>query len=654
MSQNKPIAAAGLLLLVLGVCWGCERDRAATSPSSPTKGPAQNAGEPAPKTVSPSAYGREQAAAEEIVGKDDFPLAPASPNYSQDVAAIINEHCLVCHREGEAAPFPLATYAQVRDRAEQIVAVTARRYMPPWQPAADGAQYKRSKLLPDGALQTLAKWHAQGCSEGDASQLAPAPQFPQGWQLGQPDMVLQMDGVYKLKADGADVYRSFVLKAPLDRPRWVSALEFRPGNYRVAHHAFMYVDRTGRCRQLDAQDDIAGFESMDATLEGAEKPAAQLLSWQVGRLPSPPQPGISWRLEPGDDMVVELHMQTTGKPEDVQLSLGLFFTEEPPTRHPYILSLVQQEIDIPAGEKAYRVYQEYTLPLDAKALAVLGHAHYLAKQIHAYALLPNGQKEWLLKIDDWDFSWQSDYEFKRPVVLPKGSKIVQDFVYDNSAANPRNPSSPPKRVRFGKQTADEMAELHLQVECDSAPELAKLERDYKNWRLASLLERFQTRLEKNPNDVQALFELGKAEFARGRLLPADQMLTKAIGLDPNNPELLFYKGYVRMTAKDAAGAIEAFRRTVELAPAHYRAQSSMGKVLMDLGRFSEAAREFELALRMNPHDPWAHHGLGVCLAQQKKYAEALPHFKMAYQLKPELTAAKQNAERLEAALQRGG
>ena len=574
----------------------------------------------------------------------------AAPTYYQDAAVIFRKRCEVCHREGEAAPFPLTTYAETAPRAAQIADVVASRFMPPWQPAPDGPHYQRSQSLTTKEIDLLTRWAKTGAQEGDPHNPPPPANFPKGWQLGTPDLVLTMEGTYKLKPEGADVYRSFVLKAPIDRPRWVKAIEFRPGNYRVAHHAFIYVDRTGRCRQLDEADEAPGFETMDATTDGAEKPVAQLLSWQVGRLPSPPQPGIAWRLEPGDDMVIELHMQTSGKEEDVQLSLGMFFTDEPPTRHPYILSLVQQEIDIAPGDKNYRVRNEYVVSKDVQALAVLGHAHYLAKQVHAYAILPSGAKEWLLKIDDWDFSWQSDYEFEQPVPLPRGSRIVQDFLFDNSADNPRNPSSPPRRVKFGKQTVDEMAELHLQVECSSASDLADLRKDYKKWRLDMILNRYQSRLAKDPNNVAALFELGKAEFTMGRLKGADQLFTRAATLEPTNADIAYYQGYASMTGRDYTSAIAHFERALSLAPDHYRARSSIGKALMDTGRRQEAIAEFEKALALNPHDPFAHQALGICLAQETRLQEALTHFKTAYQLKPELSAAKQNAERIEAML----
>ena len=172
---------------------------------------------------------------------------------------------------------------------------------------------------------------------------------------------------------------------------------------------------------------------------------------------------LSWELRPNTDLVLQLHLHPSGKPEQVQPSVGFYFTGEPPTNTPFRLNLNPLTLDIPAGASDYSVEDNYRLPVDVELLGVLPHAHYLAKRMEGYAVLPDGSRHDLLLIKDWDFNWQGDYRYAHPVHLPKGTTLAMRFAYDNSSKNVRNPNHPPRRVRYGLQTTDEMAELWFQV-----------------------------------------------------------------------------------------------------------------------------------------------------------------------------------------------
>src|SRR4029079_16670986 len=177
------------------------------------------------------------------------------------------------------------------------------------------------------------------------------------------------------------------------------------------------------------------------------------------------------------DVVVQLHLQPTGKPEPVQVSVGFFFTSDVPTRVPIGLLLGGETIEIAAGDRQYEVTDRYVLPVDVEVLAVQPHAHNLARMMEAAAALPDGTARQLIAIKDWDFRWQDVYRYTRSFTLPKGTTISMRFTYDNSAGNPRNPSRPPRPVVWGQNTTDEMGDLWIQVVPRSAADLMTLNED---------------------------------------------------------------------------------------------------------------------------------------------------------------------------------
>src|SRR5438105_3637835 len=407
--------------------------------------------------------------------------AAAQPpvSFATDVAPILSARCAACHRPGGIGPFDLITYDDAKRHAAQIGVATARRLMPPWKPSPGKGDFQDERRLTDRELDTLQRWIAAGAPEGSGAGRAgvapidsharlptslspdarlPTPRAPgDAWQLGTPDLVVRMPDAYSVPADGPDVFRTFVIPIPTGAPRYVRGLEFRPGNARVVHHANLGIDRTRSSRQLDARDPEPGYAG--GMERDARYPEGQLLGWTPGQAAHRVPDGTQWRLEAGSDLIVQLHLQPTGKRETVQLSAGFYFTDDPPTRTPVGLRLGSETIDIPAGTDAWAIADRYQLPVDVDVVAIQPHAHNLARTMQAMAILPDGATAWLIAIDDWDFRWQDVYRYRTPVALPKGSVITMAYVYDNSAANPRNPHRPPQRVVWGPNTTDETRDL---------------------------------------------------------------------------------------------------------------------------------------------------------------------------------------------------
>jgi hypothetical protein len=345
-----------------------------------------------------------------------------------DVAALLQERCAMCHRPNGSAPFSLQSLDEAKRHATQIAAVTKRRYMPPWKVDPADGPFIGQKPLTDREIDLIQQWassssHAAASLEPPAPRpepQAPSPKPPDYWQLGKPDLVVTVSEPYQLQADGTDVFRIFVVPIPVDAERYVRGIEFRPGNARVVHHANIRVDRTAASRALDEADAGPGYTGL--ILRSAEYPDGNFLGWTPGQVAPLVSPDLAWRLAPHSDLVVETHMQPSGKVENVQPSIAFYFGDRPPTRTPLMLRLGRQTIDIAAGDKRYVVSDSYVLPVDVDVLALQPHAHYRARTVRGDATLPDGTTKRLLAIDDWDFRWQHVYRYVTPLALPKGTR----------------------------------------------------------------------------------------------------------------------------------------------------------------------------------------------------------------------------------------
>jgi hypothetical protein len=387
--------------------------------------------------------------------------ADATVTFNKHIASIVFQHCADCHHPGEVAPFPLLSYADVKKRAEQIVLVTQDRFMPPWKSVEGHGRFLHERRLRQEDVDLIARWVKEGAVEGDPSDLPPTPTFSEGWQLGKPDFVITMPEPYTVKADGPDDFRNFVFDIAVPEGKYVKAAEFHPSNRLVVHHAVLMIDIHGEARKKDEADPEPGYRG--AALPGPLLPGSMGI-WTPGRDPSPLPDGYSLPWKPGAGLILQLHLHPSGKPETEQSSIGFYLTDEPPQRSMVDMFLVDTDIDIAPGERAYRAKDEFTLPIEMEALGIFPHMHLIGRDIKVTAQAPD-QKEpiSLLWINDWDFNWQSFYQYETPVKLPAGTHIVMETIHDNSADNIHNPNSPPKRMRWGEQTTDEMSVAILQL-----------------------------------------------------------------------------------------------------------------------------------------------------------------------------------------------
>jgi len=390
------------------------------------------------------------------------------PTFSHDVAPILYRQCVSCHHSGGVAPFSLLTYADASKRARLIATVTTRRYMPPWLPSEP--HFQRERRLSDAEIATLARWAESGTPAGNAAETPKPPQFPDGWQLGRPDLEVEMRAAYSVPAEGPDEYRCFVMPTAPGRDRWVRALDTRPGNPKVVHHTLLFQDLSGTARKRDTGNGYSCFGTPGFL------PARGLGGWTPGSEPARKADGIPDLLHGGADLVLQVHYHPTGKPETDRTRVALYFTDQKPTRKATDIPLGSSQIDIPPGERHYKVTDHFTIPVAVDVFAVNPHAHYICREMVAYAVLPDGSRKTLIHIPEWNFDWQQNYEYVKPIRLPAETRVEMEFTYDNSVENPRNPNHPPKRVVLGPGSTDEMAGLHIgvaPVDEDDAEELAQ-------------------------------------------------------------------------------------------------------------------------------------------------------------------------------------
>jgi hypothetical protein len=410
--------------------------------------------------------------------------AQGSVNFSEHVAPIVFNRCATCHRPGEAAPFSLLSYEDVRKRGKLIAAVTLSRYMPPWLGHSEMGTFRDDRRLTDAQIRTIQNWVQAGMPEGDPAKTPKVPTFTPGWQLGQPDLIVQMEAPFEIPADGPDVFRNFAIPMNIREDQWVRAVEFR-SSAKASHHALFFLDQTGQAVKADQADPRPGFTGMNFLGAGAAARGAagqrqgrlaqglfaagsSLGGWAVGGSPSGLPEGLARPLPKGSDLVLQMHFHPTGKFEREQATVGIYFADKPPARRLTALQMppvfgALAGIDIPAGEKRFTINDSFTLPIDVEVVSAGGHAHYLAKVMRMTATLPGGQKQELFAIPDWKFNWQERYYFRTPVRLPKGTRLEVEISYDNSTGNPTNPSNPPKRVTFGEQSTDEMGAITIEM-----------------------------------------------------------------------------------------------------------------------------------------------------------------------------------------------
>jgi thiol-disulfide isomerase/thioredoxin len=407
--------------------------------------------------------------------EDELPkadAAPAKPTFTRHIAPLLFARCAHCHREGEVAPFPLLSYTDAKKHARQTVRVVTDGTMPPWKATRGYGHFLDENHLTKAEIATLKAWADAGTPEGDPADLPVAPTFHAGWQLGKPDLILKMPEPFQVPAGGKDIIRNFVIPIDVPEGKMVKAFEFRPGNRKVVHHALCFLDISGQGRQWDAHDDGPGYGSTKGGI--GILPSGSLGGWAPGTTPRWLPEGVGRPLMKGSDAILQIHYHPSGKDETDQSEVGVYFDKTPGVKPLGGFSVENWAIDMPAGEREYKLKGEYTLPVNTTVVGVAPHMHLLGKTMKAWAETPDGKTVPLIDVKEWDFNWQDEYLYRQPVRLPKGTKVKMESVHDNSTSNPANPNSPPKRITWGEGTADEMSLCIFEAHCDTATDILRL------------------------------------------------------------------------------------------------------------------------------------------------------------------------------------
>ncbi len=407
--------------------------------------------------------------------------APAAVTYYRDVLPILQNNCQTCHRPGEVGPFPLMTYKQAVAWAADIKDFTQAHRMPPWK-VNDGPAFHNERRLSETDIATLAAWADGGTPAGDPKDAPPSRRFIDGWQLGQPDLVLMVEKPFQLGATGNDLFRCFVLPTNLPEDKYVVAVEIRPGNPRIVHHALLAIDTTGTARKLDQAERAKSVKETD-TDRGPGYPVAMgfgflpqggMSGWAPGQMPRVLPQGAGYYLPRGADVVMQVHYHRDGKVETDRCQLGLYFAREPVAKRFQGLAIPGGQrgilgrtfFTIPAGAEHYRLGGSIWVDQDCTLHAITPHMHMIGKEIKVTMTPPDGKPQTLIAIPEWDYNWQETYFFKEPIHVAAGTRFDVEAYYDNSAKNPSNPNSPPRRVSFGQQTTDEMCFVFLGATSD--------------------------------------------------------------------------------------------------------------------------------------------------------------------------------------------
>ncbi len=571
-------------------------------------------------------------------GERSVRAAGVPVTFNRQIAPILYGNCTSCHHPGGAGPFSLLTYTDARRRAPQIEQVTKSHFMPPWLPQAGYGDFLGERHLGNEQIELIRQWVEGGMPEGDAADLPTPPMYPEGWTLGKPDLVLTVERPFAVPASGSDVFRNFILPYSLQQTHYIRALEIRPGNPQVVHHANILIDRTASFRRshADWRDGVSGMELVVDSGSSFD-PDSHFLFWKPDTPALVEPEGMPWRLDPGNDLILNMHLKPSGKTETVQAQIALYFTDAAPVKQPMLVQLEHDSaLDIPPGKTDFVIEDELKLPVDVDLLGIYPHAHYLGKELEAYAILPSGKKTWLIRIPDWDIDRQSIYRYRTPVFLPKGTVVHMHFLYDNSRMNIHNPHDPPVRVRAGNRSVDEMGHTWLQLLPVNAGTPGPDPR--------LLLEEawMQRRLEKDPEDPLALYNLAAAKESGGDYKQAIVLYKRDLAAHPDEIRALNGLGVALAADGNSQQARLSYQRALQIDPAQREARFNLARLDLDQDDNVQAEQGFRSLLAESAGDAAVHVGLGVALFKEHQLAQANSEFEIALKISPQDEDALQN------------
>ncbi|HYP29579.1 MAG TPA: DUF3471 domain-containing protein [Blastocatellia bacterium] len=436
--------------------------------------------------------------------------------FNKHVAPILFRNCTQCHRAGEIAPMSLMTFKEARPWARSIKEKVVTREMPPWHADPKHGEFSNDARLSEEEVDTIAAWVDGGAKEGDAKDLPPAPRYSDGWELGKPDVVFSMPEAYTVEASGPDDYIYFRIPTNFKEDRWIQATEFKAGNKKVVHHAVIFIEspdlmdaarnmarRRGQSESGNIPSVFEGgggsiFEKVGTTRrvrpdvnvvdDGCNAPSGgsgggagnQILAvYAPGRNADMWPQGTAKRIPAGSNIIFQMHYsKTTGKPEKDLTMAGLYFAKAPVEKMIITRDVQNLLFRIPAGAENHEVTACYTFNRDTQLVNYMPHMHVRGRDMKYEVQYPDGRRETLIWVPRYDFNWQTLYKVKKPLPVPKGSKLIVTAHFDNSAKNKHNPD-PARDVRFGEPTDYEMAVGFIDYVADIPKERAVAKLDPK-------------------------------------------------------------------------------------------------------------------------------------------------------------------------------
>ena len=356
-----------------------------------------------------------------------------SLTYTKDIAPILNDNCVVCHRAGEIAPMSLTSYEEVRPWVKSIAKNVADRKMPPWHADPEVGTFANDRSLSNSDRDAILNWAEQGAPRGARADMPPAPKFQEGdWRLGEPDWIISFDEV-KIDGTGPDQFRDLVKEHGLPEDQWIRAVEILPSDRSVVHHVIVF------------QDDGKG-----------QSPTGWIGAWAAGADPITFPEGTGRMIRKGTKLVANMHYHPSGEDTTDTTRLGLYFMDKEEVSKELVnLWVMNVDFEIPPGAANYEVAASYTFPQDSEIISFTPHMHYRGKKFSYTATYPDGREELLMQTTNYDFNWQTYYELEETLFIPKGTRIDAVATYDNSADNPFNPD-PTATLHFGDESYDEM------------------------------------------------------------------------------------------------------------------------------------------------------------------------------------------------------
>jgi hypothetical protein len=357
----------------------------------------------------------------------------------------------------------LLTYKDARPWAKAIRQAVLSKKMPPWLADPAVGHFANDRTMSPAEVETLVKWADAGAPPGNDKD-APKPiEFTEGWNIGKPDVVLEMPFAYEVPATGTIEYQHFIVPTGFTEDKWVQVVELRPGNRALVHHAAVFVRppeskwmRNAKAGELQGRQAEAGISLYE-----------EILDFHVpGAVPHALPAGQAKLVKAGSDLVFQIHYTTNGKTGTDRTRIGIVFAKEPPRERIFTLQIANQGFAIPPGASDFAVDAKLTLQGDARIVALNPHMHVRGKSFEFRVAAAGADPQVLLRVPQYDFSWQLQYYLAEPLQLSRGSRIECLATFDNSANNPANPD-PSKEVRWGDQSWEEMMVGTVDVAIDA-------------------------------------------------------------------------------------------------------------------------------------------------------------------------------------------